>query len=107
MPPKLKFTVLPQVWLGAVPRSECESSARPCERDCRYRLRPPGRALSLEDLRPPSCAIDIADDGPKSLREVAQLMGISNPMVQKIQNRAMRKLAAHKVEIFAVTRGEG
>ncbi len=119
----LKLKVLPQVWLGAVPRAECAEGIRPCQRlGCRFHLwseiatekRPkPGRVgvipkVTIEELaEKPSCAIDVAEerddehpDGGKSLAEVAAILGVTRVAVVHIENRAKRKLARAGLDLY-------
>lgn len=63
---------------------DCESTPRPCRyRSCRYHN---------GDGSPQTCAIDVADSGAKSLREVGRIMGISNVAVLDTERRALAKL---------------
>ena len=87
---RLHLTVLPQTWHGSVPRSECADGPRPCKyKECRHHLwseittadrsQPGrygvnGRMLAEAITDKPSCAIDVADDGPKSLQDVATIL---------------------------------
>lgn len=97
---RLRLTVLPQIWLGAVPRHECEGGMRPCPRiECRYHLeakdagtggRPRKHEIRRDESQ--SCAIDCADDGPLSALKVAALIGTSRHAVERIEARALRKL---------------
>ncbi len=114
---RLKFTVLPQVWLGEVPRSECADAPRPCPRDqCRYHLwgevttvertAQPGRkgatprieVTSLAER--PSCAIDVADDGPKTLQQVASILGVTREAVRLTEKRAKKKFEMSRAELY-------
>jgi hypothetical protein len=113
---RIALTVLPQTWLGEVPRHECADEVRPCPRiDCRYHLwteittverSQPGRygskaRISVDDLRDrPSCAIDVADDGPKSLAEVAAILGVSRVAVTLTEKRAKRKMERNRAELY-------
>lgn len=60
----------------------------------------PGRApkftpitVTLETMQQ-TCAIDVAEDGSKTHKQIGDLMGLSREMVRQIERRAMRKLEA-------------
>lgn len=62
-------------------RAECPAE-RPCPHTgCRYHL-------------PVECALDLADEGPHTLQEVAFAMGTSTEGVRQIEARAFRNLVA-------------
>lgn len=119
----LKFTVLPQFWLGeSVRPHDCEADGpRYCLReDCRFHLldgrgngrrvseggrsidpnRPPGRApntprgVESRETIPESCAIDVAEDGPQTRGRVGMLMGLSGERVRHIEAKAVAKIKA-------------
>lgn len=71
-----------------VPRSraECVDGPRPCSFGaCRYHLGPKASVRH-------SCALDAAAEGPRTLEEVAQLMGVTREFVRSVEQRAMFKL---------------
>jgi hypothetical protein len=69
---------------GRVRPIDCyEEDPRLCRRTaCRYHL----------EAATETCAIDVAERGPQTLRAVAKLLGISNVAVLQIQRRALAKL---------------
>lgn len=65
-------------------RAECVNGPRPCPKGtCRYHL----------DVAP-SCALDVADEGPQTLREVAVFFGLTRERVRQIERVALVKLHA-------------
>ena len=42
----------------------------------------------------PSCALDVADEGPQSLREIGRLMGLSRSQVLDIERAALGRARA-------------
>ena len=71
-------------------RAECVgngcNSHRPCLwTECRYHLK------SFEA----SCALDVADDGPKDLMEIGQLLGFSTERARQLELSALRKLSGY------------
>jgi hypothetical protein len=92
---RLQLSVLPQVW-HAVRPADCASGSEPCPMpdECRYHLSNPAHPEV-------SCAIDLADDGALSLVELGRVLGVTNEMVCKIQRRALRKLKAKGLSVFA------
>lgn len=68
-------------------------SYRPCEvLDCRYNLVRERARKGLDDSI--SCAIDVSADGPKGLRDIAQILGVNHSYVQAVEKRALAILAA-------------
>ena len=83
-PPTTKETAL-----RAFPktRGECEEGIRPCPfASCRY---------WIDHVRV-SCALDVAEDGPKTQELIAELLGVSQPAVVKIEQRAIRKARLYR-----------
>lgn len=66
-----------------VTRGDCESGPRPCPWACRYRLDVSERE---------SCALDVADGGPSTFAEIAELLGLPLNHVQKLAERALQRL---------------
>lgn len=84
---RLKFTVLPQVWHDVRP-FDCEDDSEPCPLpDCKYRIDNPAHPEV-------TCAIDVAEDGPMTQQQVADVLGVSQERVLFIEKRALRKLRA-------------
>ncbi len=79
---------------------------RPCLYvQCRYNLvLDVAEAQFLEH----SCALDEAEDGPRSLAELADIMGLSRERVRQIEQRALRKLGMTRdfLELGQYSRGE-
>ena len=89
-------------------RGECEDGERPCPfASCQYHLSQdviqdrygnekivatPGWTEAK-----PSCALDVADDGPKSLAYVSKLMGVNRMRVLQIERLAVVKLRGDRV----------
>lgn len=90
-------------------RSDCLKGARPCPWvTCRHHLyldvRQDGVMRVNFPLGPQSmlatCALDLADDGPRTLDQVSILMGMSRERVRQIEERALVKLR------FAIREGD-
>lgn len=85
-------------------RGECQGGPRPCPWvGCRYHLFlemvNQGRAVRLPrglDVEPetlqPSCALDVADDGPVTLEEVAEFLGVTRERVRQVEDIALKKV---------------
>lgn len=83
-------------------RSECESGPRPCPWvACRFNLYLDVRAdgvmrVNFPDRDPDgmtaSCSLDLASDGPRTLDQVATLMGMSRERARQIEEQAMTQL---------------
>lgn len=83
-------------------RNECKSIPRPCPFvTCRYNLYLDVRGdgvlrINFPDREPEdmlaSCALDLAEDGPRTLDSVAGLMGMSKERARQIETAAMQKL---------------
>ncbi len=86
------------------PRDDCRGGPRPCPLvTCPYnnyldvdrwgnlKLSHPGR--SPEEVPPgESCALDVADQGPHTLEEVADILGLTRERVRQIEGIALRKI---------------
>ncbi len=65
-------------------RGDCVDGPRPCaETWCRHNLRSPEA----------SCSLDVAEGGPRRLREVGRLLGLSRERVRQIEELALAKLS--------------
>lgn len=83
-------------------REQCQDGVRPCPWvSCRYNLYLDVRAdgilrLNFPDREPEemtaSCALDLAEDGPRTLDQVATLMGISRERARQIEEGAMNQV---------------
>ena len=83
-------------------RSECVEGLRPCPWvSCRYNLFLDIRQDGILRLNFPtkepedmyqSCALDLAEDGPRTLEQVAIIMGMSKERARQIEDAVMRKL---------------
>jgi hypothetical protein len=81
---------------------------RPCQRlKCRFHM---GKQ-HLEAAREPdgeyvpTCALDIADQGPHTLEEIAEAMGITRERVRQLEAMALDKLRrrySHDPEVLAL-----
>lgn len=85
-------------------REECHRTVRPCPFvSCRFNLYLDVREdgvlrLNFPDKEPDevtaSCALDLANDGPRTLEQVAALMGMSKERARQIESTALAKLKA-------------
>lgn len=83
-------------------RAECAEGPRPCPHvTCRYNLYLDVRGdgvlrINFPDREPEemlaSCALDLAEDGPRTLDAIAGLMGMSKERARQIEVAAMKKL---------------
>lgn len=83
-------------------RVQCAEGARPCPWvSCRYNLYLDVRGdgvlrVNFPNLEPDemvaSCALDMAEDGPRTLDQVAALMGMSKERARQLEASAMVKL---------------
>jgi hypothetical protein len=86
-------------------RGHCAEAVRPCPWvSCRFHLYLDVRAdgvlrVNFPDREPDemlaSCAIDLAEDGPRTLEQVAGLMGMSKERARQIEEGALVKLRTH------------
>ena len=83
-------------------RSICENGVRPCPYvSCRYHLYLDVRGdgvlrINFPEREPEelmaSCALDMSEDGPRTLDQVAALMGMSKERARQIEATAFAKL---------------
>lgn len=88
-----------------VTRGHCAEAVRPCPWvSCRFHLYLDVRAdgvlrVNFPDREPDemmaSCALDLATDGPRTLEQVAGLMGMSKERARQIEEGALVKLKTH------------
>lgn len=90
-------------------RGECVDGVRPCPYvGCQYHLyldvaAGPNLKLNFPDLEPDelieSCALDVAEDGGRTLEDVARLTNLTRERVRQVEVRALVKLQkAHLAE---------
>jgi hypothetical protein len=86
-------------------RSECAEGPRPCPHvSCRHHLyldvSPKTGAIKLNfpDLEPwelpMSCALDIAEDGGRTLEDVGEIMNLTRERIRQLELKALSKLEA-------------
>lgn len=82
-------------------RGDCVNGVRPCPWvGCRHHLwldtYKEGRLRFRVDVPPweleHSCALDVADEGPHSEQEIAEIMALSDQAVRIVENSAMKKM---------------
>jgi len=83
-------------------RSECLDGPRPCPWvSCRYHLYLDIRAdgvlrINFPDRDPHemafTCALDMANDGPRTLDQVAGLLGMSRERVRQIEEKVLHRM---------------
>jgi hypothetical protein len=86
-------------------RGDCAEGMRPCPWvRCRFHLYLDVRAdnvvrVNFADREPDemfaTCALDLAEDGPRTLEQVAGLMGMSKERARQIEEGALVKLKTH------------
>ena len=94
MPSSIPVRSLPVVVgrFPAVPECSMASGTQPCDQTvCRYHLSHRGRWT--HDLKPTrECALEVANEGPHTLEEIAAAFGMKRQSVFKIECAALRKL---------------
>lgn len=85
-----------------VTRGDCAGGPRPCPMvSCRHNLyldvSPSGNVrLNFPDIPPEkmliSCSLDLADEGPLTLDELAQVLNLTRERVRQVQDPALAKL---------------
>lgn len=85
-------------------RADCAGVPRPCPFvGCRYNtfldVRADGRLVRLRGKNGPlsvnpatSCALDIAEAGPRQVTDIANLLGVTTPRISQIIDRASQRL---------------
>jgi len=82
---------------GAIPECTTSASDACCSNtECRYHLahRQPGEH-HVDPLR--DCALSVANEGPHTLEEVAQMSGVTREWVRQLEVSALEKLAGSAV----------
>lgn len=70
-----------------------EAQSRPCPRaECRYYLEDPAPSLFGADESRPTCALDVAGDGPATCEQIGALLGVSKQAIQVTEAKALAKL---------------
>lgn len=85
-------------------RADCERGERPCPFvSCRYNLYVDiGASGSIQlnypdkelDEVPHTCALDVADEGGKTLEEVGDLLNVTRERVRQMEERSLRRMWA-------------
>lgn len=78
--------------------SDHRAVPRPCPHtDCRFHLAEQAHRRGLPSPRQPSgaetCALDVADDGPHTLDEIGEILGVTRERIRQIEAGALAKLA--------------
>lgn len=69
------------------------AQSRPCPAAaCRYHLADPEPSLFGEDTGRPSCALDVASEGPATCEQIGALLGVSKQAIQVVESKALAKL---------------
>lgn len=76
-------------------RADCAGGERPCPLyDCRFHL----ADVVISDYLPAqSCVLDLADNRPLELTEIATLMGVSRQRIDQLLQRAIHKLRGYPI----------
>lgn len=70
-----------------------EAQSRPCHRaECRYYLEDPAPSLFGADEGRPTCALDVASEGPATCEQIGALLGVSKQAIQVTEAKALAKL---------------
>lgn len=87
-----------------VTRGDCKDGPRPCPMvSCRHNLyldvSPSGNVrLNFPDIPPEkmliSCSLDLADEGPLTLDELAQVLNLTRERVRQVQDPALGRVEA-------------
>lgn len=87
--------ILPMVQPMPATRAGCEHIPRPCPHvRCRHNLRDAVQTDLFGNSAPdskPTCALDEAENGPKTLEEIAQIFGVTRERVRQIELIILRK----------------
>lgn len=79
----------------------CRLACNPCtQTQCRYHLgvRNLDAALLSGDETLPTCALEVAGNGPHTLEDISQLLGVTKERVRQLEAAALRKLRASHSE---------
>lgn len=86
------WTTRPRRFLNVV---DCTMppGTQPCtELDCRYHLASVGAGEHWPPRPTRDCALAVANEGPRYLEEVGEVLGLSYERVRQIEERALTKL---------------
>lgn len=79
-------------------RADCVDGPRPCpHRSCRHHVHHVarrGRCGAAAPADAPTCALDLADEGPRTLGEIAKVFGLTRERVRQIEAKALGKVRA-------------
>lgn len=91
-------------------RAECCDGPRPCPFvSCKYNLYlevEPSGSIKVNqphvdpEALSPSCALDVAEEGGRTLDQVAKMFGVTRERIRQIQERALRKLSRYNLDTF-------
>ena len=96
-PPQDARSVIRLPRFGSVPECTTPANDAWCSNtECRYHLahRQPGEH-HVDSLR--DCALSVANEGPHTLEEVAQMSGVTREWVRQLEVSALEKLAGSTV----------
>ena len=110
----------PGIPTGPLTRGECRTWQFQCAlTGCRFNLRHDDRVPAGHPGRPPavvpmativryrSCALNVADEGERTLDEVADMVGVTDSAVGQTVERALRKLLRMTAAERAYRESEG
>jgi hypothetical protein len=95
---------LPDYLMPPKTRSECLEGPRPCPRlACRYHLWSEARPNASERAFPrQSCALDVAQRGGLTLKQVGRILRLTRERVRQIEASALSKLRHRKRLLYAI-----
>jgi len=97
---KMQSPPVPPYWRPKT-RGDCLELPRPCPYvGCRHHLMLDAKSSSLKlyvdepDMMRATCSLDLADEGPKTLEEIAEILGITKERVRQMEEEAMASITA-------------